>query len=368
MNKYLHTIVYFCIALFVFAYFPKKIFAAPCTRELSGDVTISSSCVFPEPVDGADSATSATDTVNTANIVLSNSGTTLTLSPGQTLVWGESITIEEGTQIIVGEGTEMTQKAIWYTDVDDDGYPQNATAIASSVQPANGKRRAFMSSITEVDIDDSEQCPDNLDPVGNCNKYEQGGIVNQGVREDIFDECFGHEMCNGSGICSLYAKRVFLSSTTTNGDMNGISGADSFCQSLADSASLGGTWNAWLSDSTTSVSSRFTQSSDPYVFVDRITKVADNWSDLADGTINTAINRDENNENIISPLPYVWTNTNADGTIDATNAINVCSDWSQAPKNRLASGGNYTAFNSPSWSRTGVFTCSSQVRLYCFEQ
>jgi len=368
MNKYLHTIIYFCIALFIFAYFPKKIFAAPCTRELSGDVTISSSCVFPEPVDGADSATSATDTVNTANIILSGSGTTLTLSPGQTLVWGGSITIEEGTQIIVGEGTQLVQKAIWYIDGDNDGYPQSTTAIASNVQPANGRRRAFMSSITEVDIDDSEQCPNDLDPVGNCKKCEQGGIVNQSVREDIFDECIGYEACNGSGVCLLYAKRVFLSSATTNGEINGISGADSFCQSLAGSASLGGTWNAWLSDSTISVSSRFTQSSDPYVFVDHITKVADNWSDLTDGTINAAINKDEDGNIISSLLPYVWTNTNADGTIDATDAINVCSDWSQAPKNRLASGGNYTAFNSPSWSRTGIFTCSSQVRLYCFEQ
>ncbi len=367
MNKYLHTIVYFCIALFVFACFPKKIFAAPCTRGLSGDVVINSSCVFPEPVDGADSAISATDIVNTANIVLSGSGTTLTLSPGQTLVWGGSITIGDGTQIIVGEGTQLTQKAIWYIDADNDGYPQSTTAVASSVQPVNGKRRAFMSSITEVDVDDLEQCADNFNPVGNCNKCEQGGIANQSVREDVFNECIGYEKCNGSGACLLYAKRVFLSSTTTDGDIGGISGADSFCQSLAGSANLGGTWNAWLSDSTTSVSSRFTQSSDPYVFVDHITKVADNWSDLTDGTIDVAINRDENGNVISLPLPYVWTNTNTDGTIDATDATNVCSDWSQPRQNRLASIGNYTAFDS-TWSMIGVSACGNQVRLYCFEQ
>jgi hypothetical protein len=231
-----------------------------------------------------------------------------------------------------------------------------------------------MSSITEVDVDDSEQCPDyygpgSYNPIGDCNKCELGGTANQSIREDLFDECLGYEACNGSGICSLYAKRVFLSSSTTDGDIGGLTGADSFCQSLADLASLGGTWNAWLSDSTTSVSSRFTQSSDPYVFVDHTTKVADNWSDLVDGAIDVAIDRDENGNVIFSILPYVWTNTDADGILHFTDATNnVCEDWTKPRTNRFGRGGDYTKFDSASWSSIVTFTCDSQARLYCFEQ
>jgi len=47
-----------------------------------------------------------------------------------------------------------------------------------------------------------------------------------------------------------YGVRVFVTSSSWNGNLGGLSGAGAKCQQAADAAGLGGTWVAWLSDST----------------------------------------------------------------------------------------------------------------------
>ncbi|MCB1058064.1 MAG: hypothetical protein KDD11_21405, partial [Acidobacteria bacterium] len=58
---------------------------------------------------------------------------------------------------------------------------------------------------------------------------------------------------------------VFVTSVGHDGNFGGLAGADAFCQSLADAVSLGGTFKAWLSDSTTSPADRFAHRSESYV-------------------------------------------------------------------------------------------------------
>lgn len=47
-----------------------------------------------------------------------------------------------------------------------------------------------------------------------------------------------------------------MTSTTYDGNLGGVAGADAKCQARADAASLGGTWKAIISDSTTNAHSR----------------------------------------------------------------------------------------------------------------
>src|SRR3989344_6490978 len=47
------------------------------------------------------------------------------------------------------------------------------------------------------------------------------------------------------------SKRAFVTSATYHGNLGGLAGGDAECQSLANAASLGGIWKAWLSDSST---------------------------------------------------------------------------------------------------------------------
>ena len=41
-----------------------------------------------------------------------------------------------------------------------------------------------------------------------------------------------------------------MTSSSWNGNLGGLSGADAKCQQAANATGLGGTWVAWLSDST----------------------------------------------------------------------------------------------------------------------
>jgi Protein of unknown function (DUF1554) len=61
---------------------------------------------------------------------------------------------------------------------------------------------------------------------------------------------------------------VFVTSQGFNGNLGGLAGADTKCQALADTAGLGGTYKAWLSDSTTDARNRLTQATVPYRLVD----------------------------------------------------------------------------------------------------
>ena len=50
---------------------------------------------------------------------------------------------------------------------------------------------------------------------------------------------------------------VFVTEWEGDGNIGGLTAADSICQTEADDAGLPGTYKAWLSDSTASPSSRF---------------------------------------------------------------------------------------------------------------
>jgi hypothetical protein len=54
-------------------------------------------------------------------------------------------------------------------------------------------------------------------------------------------------------------KRVFVTDETFRGDLGGIEGADAKCTTAAAGASIGGTWKAWISDSSHDAVDRIAQ-------------------------------------------------------------------------------------------------------------
>src|SRR5438067_1391069 len=88
-------------------------------------------------------------------------------------------------------------------------------------------------------------------------------------------------------------KVVFVTSQIYTAALGGLAGADAKCQSLATGAGLTGTYKAWLSSSSVDARDRLTHSAIPYVLSDRTTVVADNWSDLVDGSLKHAIDKTE---------------------------------------------------------------------------
>lgn len=153
-------------------------------------------------------------------------------------------------------------------------------------------------------------------------------------------------------------KIVFTTATAYTGNLGGIAGADAKCQAEADALNLPGTYYAWLSDDTTSPAERFNRDFGAYYLSDRTTKIADDWADLTDGTLDNPIGG-----------PGVWTNVAADGS--SNGHTNSCAGWTSDAlftySGNVGDGTSQTSqwnidpFNSP-------FACSGTASLYCFQQ
>lgn len=162
-------------------------------------------------------------------------------------------------------------------------------------------------------------------------------------------------------------KRVFVTRTTYNGDLGGLAGADDKCQTAAEAFSLGGTWVAWLSDSSNSALARVTATGP--------------WKDLSGESVFT-------NRAMLETLPLVniavhesgeraqssdvWTGTSTGGEASTSH----CDNWSRS---NLLSGGLHGEFETSgdtnvndgttdNWTSRFLSDCDEAKRLYCFEQ
>lgn len=169
-------------------------------------------------------------------------------------------------------------------------------------------------------------------------------------------------------VTTIPLKTVFVTSLAYDGNLGGIAGADSRCNTRASAAGLSGTFKAWISGHTavSSPSNSFTPSGTPYVMVNG-TVIANNWSDLVDGTLQNAITIDEIGGTVASG--NVWTGTKADGANEGTaNTHDHCSTWGSGSS--LSDGyigviGSATA----TWTDgPGTAACNTTARLYCFQQ
>jgi len=162
--------------------------------------------------------------------------------------------------------------------------------------------------------------------------------------------------CGTGGTC-----RVFVTSTTHQGNFGGLTAADAICQQQAQAANLPGTYKAWLSDSTNSPDTRFVKSPGPYHLVDGTT-VADNYADLTDAPLDAVIDRTEFGQAVSTPFEC-WTYTDSDGR--AFSGIDHCSNWAST-----SGEGHYGAAitTSHNWTNWNSDPCSKDHRLYCFQQ
>ncbi len=201
-------------------------------------------------------------------------------------------------------------------------------------------------------------------PVSTTCAGKCGTAINNCQQTVTCDACPDGQCCSGAGTCG--ACIVFASSTTHEGNLGGLSGADAICQGLADAAGLSGTYMAWLSDDTDSPSTRFVHATVAYTLVNGAV-VASSWSDLTDGGIAHAIDRTESAA-AVDPT-NVWTNTLADGTAGGFAADGHCENW------LFASGGHqgntgFTSMVDAKWTKFSNHTCGGEAprRLYCFQQ
>lgn len=164
----------------------------------------------------------------------------------------------------------------------------------------------------------------------------------------------------------VITKRMFITSTQYNGNLGGLSGADAKCQARANAGGLGGSWKAWLSDDTTSASSRMIPNNGPYKLARNGWIIANSWDDLVDGSnLQQAIFQDELGG--YWSTYQAWTNTNPNGE-KVTGYSNNCLNWTSVDRYTYGAYGSAVT-GSPDWSYVSWHPCSlTTKRLYCIEQ
>jgi hypothetical protein len=204
----------------------------------------------------------------------------------------------------------------------------------------------------------------NLTPKGDC-EYQPvwGNVIEYRIRLDPTDVAPP----------APAGKKAFATSTTYTGNLGSIAGAHSKCQARAGAAGLAGTFKAWISGRTTGFGDQnaaddLSHATVPYELVNG-TKVADDWADLTDGSLDHAIDRDEFGNSVSGS---VWTNTETNGmahdyTRDCGPGSSTSAVWTSASGYESGRYGTATASNSQ-WTMTNNTACSNNFRLYCFEQ
>ncbi|MCC6597635.1 MAG: hypothetical protein IT559_02460 [Alphaproteobacteria bacterium] len=161
-------------------------------------------------------------------------------------------------------------------------------------------------------------------------------------------------------------KCVFVSSALyTGAQIGGVSGAHAKCTALAAASGRYGTYKAWIADSTagSAPSTSFSIAGTTLPFkLPNGTTVADNWADLIDGSLDNAIERDENGN--VAGLPErTWTNVNTSGA--RLSSSEHCSNWGSTSGN--GSVGRDNEIDSD-WTYKEDRVCSDSYHIYCFEQ
>ncbi|HRI08007.1 MAG TPA: DUF4215 domain-containing protein, partial [Nannocystaceae bacterium] len=165
-----------------------------------------------------------------------------------------------------------------------------------------------------------------------------------------------------SNACVVNGLRVFVTSFTSKGNLGGIGGANTKCQNAANGKQLGGTWKAWVSKNDTSPGGNFTKSAKPYYRLDLV-KVADDWNDLVDGSLDATISVDESGAAVMSGTSGVWTGTKTDASPTYTD----CFGWTSSNYVNWGTIGRRNETNG-NWTDDENVHCSDDRRLYCVEQ
>lgn len=158
-------------------------------------------------------------------------------------------------------------------------------------------------------------------------------------------------------------KRIFVSGGAIQGNFPGVGGADSWCSSRASAAGLGTAWKALVSDTDV----------DQYA-VNRVPldwgtlqnmngqTIASSWSDLWDGSIGSAVARNESN---VITSGNVWTGSLSNGRV----GTNTCLGWTtNSSSSTWSTMYGTSSLSSSSWSSAAGAACNNSYFIYCIEE
>lgn len=146
--------------------------------------------------------------------------------------------------------------------------------------------------------------------------------------------------------------RIFQTSATYNGNLGGLSGADTICQTAAVAAGYTGSyWMAILSDSISNAKDRLSITY-PVVKASS-TSTTISSSNLWSGSIS----------NTIGTLNSTWTGSDSGGNLSGS----PCNDWASNLSSYITSYG-YGTLTTSQWLTYSTTNCGASLALYCIEQ
>jgi hypothetical protein len=155
--------------------------------------------------------------------------------------------------------------------------------------------------------------------------------------------------------------RVFVSGTTYNGNLGGISGANAKCNALANASSIPGLWRAWISADGITPDGTFTRFEGNYRRMDR-TLIAVGWDELISGMLRAPITISQTGSTATGP---VWTNTTASGTAAPTSGCQGFTSSTFVNFSVVGIAGGV----GPEWTESpNLSSCDTPRRIYCFDE
>lgn len=178
---------------------------------------------------------------------------------------------------------------------------------------------------------------------------------------DQIDQLFD-ALCDQDPTREGCSSLVFVTSTTHDGDLGGLAGADQICMDRAsDAGMLDRTFRAWLSTTTVDAKDRLAEPrGQGWVRTDGAL-VATSIADLTDSSIANPIRFDESGSDVGSRL--VRTGTKADGTL---HSANTCLDYTTG-SSAVSDRGGRTSDTNQWWTIVYGGACHHLRPLYCFE-
>ena len=306
---------------------------------------------------------------------------------GDGIVWGGVEACDDGNAV-AGDGCEddCTETVVAECgngvkeggEECDDGNTVNedgCTGMCKAAVCGDGFVWAGMEGCDDGNTSEEDGCPSG--GTGQCGALAScgDGFVWAGMEE--CDDGNGEDVDGCNNDC--WAPRwVFITSTLSpkqNGDLGGVPGADAYCQILAQTARLDGTYMAWLSggDPTSAPLIRFASSSFAGWYMSPTnppTLVARGWADLTEPNddlpenyLRAAISIDEHGSDVGDN--NAWTNTSAGGT---RKGDNHCNGWSTGSSDYFGLlGHSEKSVLGGEWTENIVYECNVGARFYCFQ-
>ncbi|MCY1066589.1 hypothetical protein OV090_17570 [Nannocystis sp. RBIL2] len=298
---------------------------------------------------------SETDATTTTAATATGTTTPPTTLPSQTDPTTEPVTTTEPSTTTeppppsCGNGFEEDDEEC------DDGNADNSDACLDTCKNAYCGDGLIYGAMETCD--DGPSNGDDAPCTSSCQKALCGDSL---VCPECGEECDFTQGCGRD--CKYSARYVFVTSAPYSaGELQGLAGADAICMQHATGvgALAGREFIAWLSVAGAGAGDRLS-SSFPFLRMDG-QKIANDFADLTDASIDFPINIDENGLTVDATYK-VWTGTKADGTFGEGDIL--CKDWMVPIGMGWVGNPTLTGYE---WTDNGLVSCNSEARLYCFQ-